>query len=272
MKCIYCGKPAGLFHRSHPECRNLHDAGQQRISDLLQGYLNTGEPADLLGREIREIAEAHLVSDAEVRSLAIAGFERAVNEVLEDHVPSKEEEDKLVRLQREFALTQADVAGAVDKFLKAAILRDLDAGVVEPHVTVEGLSINLLKGELVLWLFNDAELYEMKSHTSYIGGSHGLSLRIARGVYYRVGAFKGHRVQTQDLVREDVGSFIVTNQSVYFEGPMKTIRVRLSKIVSVQGYSDAIELVRESANPKPILIKLDDPWFASNLILKLSAM
>ena len=196
-----------------------------------------------------------------------------MNTVLEDQLPSKEEEGKLVRFQNEFALTQADLNGSAERLAKALILRDLDAGIIKSHIEVAGrLSINLLMSEVVLWLFNDTELYEIKSHKSYIGRSQGVSIRIARGVYYRVGAFKGEPVQTQDLVRQDVGSLIVTNRNVYFSGPIKSMRIRLEKIVSVQGYSDGIGLTRESVNPKPLIFKLDDPWFASNLILKVGAI
>jgi len=74
------------------------------------------------------------------------------------------------------------------------------------------------------------------------------------------------------LERQDIGDFIVTNQHVYFSGPIKSLRIRLKKIVSIQGYSDGIRMVREAANPKPLVIKLDDPWFASNLILRLGAI
>jgi hypothetical protein len=368
MNCKYCGQPAGLFHRYHAKCLELHEAGRQKIWDFLKGYLHGDasiEGLAALAQEVRETADKHFVTSEELHSLAIAGFESAVDEIVERQVPSDEEESKLRRLQIEFGLTQAEVEGAVErlreagrkqisdlfrgcargdltvdqltqrtqeivdhhylsaaevhslavggfqdgvdavldrqllsqeeetKFVKlqrafaltqselggaaerlarAAVLRDLDAGVVKPRMQVEGLSINLLKNEIVLWLFNDVKIYELKTKTSYVGGSHGVSVRILKGLYYRVGAFEGHRVQTQDLVQQDVGSLIVTNQNVYFSGPVKSMRIRLTKIVSVRGYSDGIELVRESANPKPLVFKLDDPWFASNLILKVGAM
>jgi hypothetical protein len=125
---------------------------------------------------------------------------------------------------------------------------------------------------VVLWTFENVELHEIQSRTSYVGGSQGVSIRITRGVYYRTGAFKGHRVQTQEMVQQDVGSMPVTNQNVYFAGQLKSMRIRLSKIVTVRGYSDGIAITREAANPKPLFFAVNDPWFASNLILKLGAV
>jgi hypothetical protein len=301
MKCTYCGKPAGWFHRSHAECRKQHETGRQQISILFKGYLNSNMTADQFGQSASEIANHHFVSTAELHSLAIAGFQDAVKEIIEhDLLSSKEDEEKLARLQKEFSLTQPEVGGSIGRLtnarheaaqqqiaklfrgylrsdtsvnqlgervrelaknysvssaelhsltvagfqdvvdtsledqlvskeeearlaslrnefalahdelgpstarlIKAATLRDLDAGIVQPRLQIEGLSINLRKDEVVLWLFNGTEIHELKSHTTYVGGSHGISMRIMRGLYYRVGAFKGERVQTQDLVRTD---------------------------------------------------------------------
>jgi len=234
--------------------------------------MHSDMPADRFGELARRIADEHFVSSQELHSLAIAGFRNAVDAVMEHQVASKDEEAKLIQLQGEFALTQTELGGSIERLVKAAVLRDVDAGVIKPRVSVEDLSINLLKDEVVLWLFNKSELYEVKSQTTYVGGSQGISLRIARGVYYRMSAFQGQRLETENLVRQDIGSFIVTNQNVYFSGPRMSLRVHLKKIVSVQGYSDGIGIAREAANPRPLIIKLDDPWFASNLILKLGAV
>jgi hypothetical protein len=270
--CIYCGKPAGWLNRSHPDCEQQHKVAQKRIPEFFKEYMYSDMPANRFGELARRIADEHFVSSQELHSLAIVGFRCAVDDVLEHQITSKDEEAKLVRLQREFGLTQTELGGSIERLVKAAVLRDVEAGVINPRVSVEDLTINLLKDEVVLWLFNNSELYEFKSHTTYVGGSQGISLRIARGVYYRVSAFKGQSLQTEDLERQDSGSFIVTNQNVYFSGPRKSQRVHLKKIVSVQGYSDGIGITREAANPRPLNIKLDDPWFASNLILKLGAM
>jgi len=197
-----------------------------------------------------------------------------VDAIVEHHVPSEEEDRRLSQLlsvlSKEFAITDAEVVSSVEQMAKAAILRELDSGLIKPR-PIEDLSIVLVKGEVVLWVFKDVGLYELKSHTSYVGGSQGVSIRIARGVYVRGSAFKGHRVQTQALERQETGSLVVTNQNVYFSGLEKAFRINLKKIVSVHGYSDGIRLLRESANPKPLVFTLNDPWFAANLILKLGA-
>jgi hypothetical protein len=53
---------------------------------------------------------------------------------------------------------------------------------------------------------------------------------------------------------------------------VKLHQIKSRSSVSVQGYEDGIALTREAANPKPLIFELDDPWFASNLILELGAL
>jgi hypothetical protein len=244
---------------------------QRLIAMIFREWLHSDTPVAQLAQRAREMADYYSVPPDELRRPAILSFQGAVDTALDDQLLSKEEETKLVLWQREFALTQAELGESFTRVVKAGILRDVDAGIINPRLDVEGLSINLLRGEVVLWLFDGVELHEIKSRTSYVGGSHGVSIRIVKGFYYRVGAFRGERVQTQNLVLQDIGSLIITNRNVYFSGDKKSMRIRLKKIVSVQGYSDGIAITRESVNPKPLTFKLDDPWFASNLILRLGA-
>jgi hypothetical protein len=43
-----------------------------------------------------------------------------------------------------------------------------------------------------------------------------LSLRLMKGVYYRIGAHRGERVQTEYLSNEGTGDLIVTDRALYF--------------------------------------------------------
>jgi hypothetical protein len=216
--CIYCGEAAGWFHRVHPKCREQHEVAQKKIPEFFKEYVNSDMPAHRFGELTRRVADEHFVSSQELHSLAIAGFHNAVDAAMEHQVASKAEETKLVQLQREFSLTQTELGGSIERLVKSAILRDLDEGVIKSRVSVEDLTINLLRDEVVLWLFNNSELYEFKSQATYVGVSQGISLRIVRGVYYRVGAFKGQRIETKNLVREDSGSFIVTRACLQLGG------------------------------------------------------
>jgi hypothetical protein len=101
----------------------------------------------------------------------------------------------------------------------------LDNGVIPHYAQITGpMPINLQKGEQIIWLFNNVSYHAVRTKTRYVGGSHGVSIRIAKGLYYRVGAFKGERVQTKNLVLEGIGALVITNKSKSVAAPRSAAR------------------------------------------------
>jgi hypothetical protein len=93
-----------------------------------------------------------------------------------------------------------------------------------------------------------------KKHTSYVGGSQGISFRIAKGVRYHVGAYKGHRVTTVDQVVSDNGSLYVTDKRVVFAGSAQVISVQLKQLGDVRVFSDGLALIQEN-KPQPLMFR-----------------
>jgi hypothetical protein len=271
-RCVYCGRPAGWFRRHHSACRDRHDLARRKIPDVFKGYVRSEIPLDRFGKFVRQIAYQAFISCDELRSLAIEGFQGASDAAMEHQAFSEKEETKLVQLRQEFGLTQDELSGSLLRLAKGAILRDLGEGLIKSRIGVDDLSINLLKDETVLWLFNNCELHEIKTRAAHADEPQGISLRVARGVYVRSGAVKRLLIESERLLHRDNGSFIVTNRSVYFSGQRKSFRLHLRKIVSVRGYSDGIGIFREGINSRPLFVRLNDPWFAGNLLLRLGAM
>ena len=72
------------------------------------------------------------------------------------------------------------------------------------------------------------------------------SVRIARGVYYRVGSASEERMNRASLVRVDAGRFLVTSKRVLFEGKLGSSTLGLREISSFQVYADGIVLERRA--------------------------
>jgi hypothetical protein len=163
-----------------------------------------------------------------------------------------------------------DNAGVRRRFVQALILRDLTVGPLKPRVQTDTqLPIALKRGEAVAWVFQNATRMETKTTVSYEGRSHGVSLRVMKGVSYRVGASKGHRVESTHLANFGSGNFVVTSSALYFFSPAGTKKVTLSNIVAVENFSDGISVSVDRGKQQYFM--LDEPTFASNLILKLTA-
>src|SRR5436309_2915272 len=79
-----------------------------------------------------------------------------------------------------------------------------------PHrVTLAGdVSINFQRGEQVAWAFPQSPYYEDKTRRQYVGGSQGVSVRVAKGLYFRTSAFHGRPIDTTERVHVDTGTVV----------------------------------------------------------------
>ena len=91
-----------------------------------------------------------------------------------------------------------------------------------------------------------------------------------QGVYYGVGAFKGHPVEHTERVLLDTGLVVVTGRNLYFAGPEKSLRIPYVKIVSFEPFSNGIGLTRDAATAKAQIFVTGDGWFTYNLVTNLA--
>jgi hypothetical protein len=203
--CRFCGKPAGLLRTSHPECQErqlkrerVAQGGRQRISiEVLRAIKGTAS-FDELETAISEIQRSSFIDSTERNALLLQGWQSTVEHFLEDGLLDATEEHRLAEFQERFALSQAELdrSGSLTRVAKAGVLRDVTNGVLPKRMTFSGqLPINLQKGEQPVWAFTGSNYLEDKTRRQMVGGSQGISVRLAKGVYYRVSAFKGEAVE-----------------------------------------------------------------------------
>jgi hypothetical protein len=111
------------------------------------------------------------------------------------------------------------------------------------------VSFNLQPGEVLVDGMPNVLLKQQTKETSYVGGYSGVSIRVASGLYYRLGGLRGHRVESMSLQEVDYGDFLVTTRAIYFGGMARGLnfRVPLNQIIRFQPYSDAIGICRNGA-------------------------
>lgn len=154
--------------------------------------------------------------------------------------------------------------------VKAAVLRDTSEGNYTSRVQVDGtVPFVFQKGETLLWLFPDAEYYQPRTKTSYQGQSSGASFRVTKGMYYRLGEFKGNPVANTQMTLLDSGMVAITDKHIYYAGDLKSLRVRFDKIISISPYSDGIAIQRDSVT-RLDAFKTGDGWFTYNLVTMLA--
>jgi hypothetical protein len=271
--CSYCGQPAGFLRKKHAACEAKHDEGWSRMLAIATDAAVGKLPLDSVEARLNELAASSFVQISRVQEALIRGWEQAVEHFLEDGHLDESEEERLSKFRAKFSLSQdqLDAQGAYSRLVRGAVLRDVMNGVVPERVQVQGsVPFNLQKSEKLVWMFPEVKYYEDRTRRQYVGGYHGVSIRIAKGLYYRVGAFKGHPVETTETVFVGSGLLGVTNRHLYFSGGGKSFRIRHDRIVSIEPYSDGVGIQRDAQTARPQVFVTGDGWFTYNLLMNVS--
>ena len=272
--CSYCGQPAGLLRSKHSECEKQHAKSQEQIRQAIVQFIQTRSNASNLSSTILPIARQGFVRTNEFNDLMVDGWAKAVDLFLEDGMLSQVEESSLMDFAQQTGLgPKLQQHPNYSLVAKAAQLRDLAEGKCTSRMSFNGpLPINLQKGETLIWAFPGTQYLEDRERKEFVGTSHGVSVRVMKGVYYRVGAFKGGRVTHVDRVNVGTGTLFVTTKHLCFAGSQKSVRVPYSKIISFEQYSDGIGIMRDAASAKPQTFVTGDGWFTFNLISQVSQL
>ena len=207
------------------------------------------------------------------RELLAEAWEEAVAAVLEDGVLSLEEEAALVRYMRHFKLSSHTVnkSGGHTQMVKGAVIREAAEGMVPERLRItDPVPFNLMKSEQLVWIMEDVDYHEVVTRRERRGTSHGLSIRVAKGLYYRPGMFRSHVREWEETVHLDTGLLGITSKHLYFHGRRKRFRIRYDRIVSFEPYDDGLGVMRDAQTAKPQSFRTGDGWFTYNLVTNLA--
>lgn len=130
-----------------------------------------------------------------------------------------------------------------------------------PDLTRDVQGVILKGDERCCALSRGAQHIVSRKKTRFVGGSHGVSIRIAKGVRYHVGAFRGHPVMEESEVIADSGSVYVTNKRFIFAGGKEVTSIPVPKIADVHlDGAKIIVIVENRANPT--VIGVTQPYWA----------
>ena len=111
----------------------------------------------------------------------------------------------------------------------------------------------LKKGEVAIDSI-PAKLLEYRSGgSSYQGGSQGVSIRIAKGLSYRVGANRGQLVRNPEQLQViDNGDATFTNQRVVFGGQSQTREWAFDKLVDFNAGDNGTQVMISVSNRQKV--------------------
>ena len=223
--------------------------------------------------EITDLRNKLDLDDEFINNNIIKSFEKAIYNSLEDGVISDEEEVSIAEFRNHFSLSHEDLSNneAYLKLVKSLVIKDILNGKIPKRAEITDQTFfNLQKNENLIWLINDVDYYEDRVKRQYVGGSHGASIRIAKGFYYRVGGFRGEPIDTVQKIYFGKGILGFTNKHLYFFNYETTFRIRYDKIISVTPSSDGFTILKDGVTAKPQTFVDGDGWFSYNMITNLS--
>jgi hypothetical protein len=262
--CISCGKEfkisglKKLFNNQKlcQSCKDEKDKKIQRYSDAVKhfgkdNYLSKDEEL-----AIQELKQNLGLTDEDLKNcnkyieklqtsskkIDIAACEQKIGAVCSDGFISKDEELELAQMMTSLGISEEDIPiKSRQAFLDTRMLTQLAQGIF-PDLKVD----ILLKKNEICHFVTSAQLMEEKTKTRYVGGSQGVSFRVAKGVTFRSGSFRGRAIKETNKEVTDTGILYVTNKRVLFVGNKKNVSYPINKILDICKYTDGIKFQKEN--------------------------
>lgn len=189
------------------------------------------------------------IPESEMDQIKVRVYQLAYDAIKRDGKITAEEEAELHELQSYFKISEDAIAPSKKELARFRLLREISNGNM-PSIQVSNMVLQ--RGEIPFWTESGKILEERVVNRRYEGGSRGVSVRIMKGVSYRVGAHKGRLIADTAVVPVSSGDFVVTNKRMVFKGDRKSFSLKHEKILNVEFYSDGINLAEESGKHRVV--------------------
>lgn len=272
--CIFCGREAEAGSDNHGACVEVYGYGKRWITSMIGAFVSNERELHELKYAVNLVAKLSYIGDATMRSLVLEGYKQAVDQALEDHLLTVEEERCLEAIESSFGLTTDDLdeIGASRKLLHARIIRHVGEGKLFEFPTDDiSLPFNVRRSETIVWLFANVDYYEQQTRSRVRIGTHEVSAELA-SLYLRSSELTAEIVEDEKMVRVDKGMVGITSKHIYFAGSRRRLRIAYNDIVSFKPYTDGIGVVDDGRNKGMHVFLTEDGWFTYNLVAHLARL
>jgi hypothetical protein len=238
---IFVQSIVAKIHAARQHTADKAEYRAQLMNAVSDGVLTVDEL-----KHLQAIQHEMGLTPEEIGVFRVAAYQGAFAAAKADGTISAEEEQELSQIKSFLGVLDSEVVASSVELGRYRLLREIQEG-NPPSITVSGLVTQ--KGELPYWSEPGSILEEKVVDRQYVGRSQGVSLRIAKGVSYRVGAQRGHLVSQTGIVPVSTGNLVVTSKRVMFIGDKKGFNLQLDKVLSLELHSDGITIVDSSSKP-----------------------
>ena len=274
-RCTYCGKPAGLLRKDHPQCRERYENAINRIPAFFSKILNNPLDAQRFSQLLVGVAETSHIPPDIFKSINLAGLNNIIDEILQQRLITLEEEQRIFELKDALNIGATEFSGMEDKLIKAAILRDLSEHKSSQHIEIVGpMPIDLGPNETVFWIFNQVKCFQPQPADKATGitlpledffGGQSQADQTLSAFFPRTDLSANYTLPDTSL-DDGTGDLVITNYNLYFLSKGKWRLIPISEIGALNLYAEGIKVGRAASDNGGRIFLLKDPWFAANLI------
>jgi len=269
--CSYCGKPAGLFHRSHDECRAQFERAMGTVPLFFAKLLESDLPADRFQQLLAEVAARFHIAPKKLRSLSIEGIEAMMQASLAQGLMTPDDEDRILDIAEALGLSLSDVPVLEDRLVKIRALRDLDDGQTPDRIEVVGpMPIDLDPGEAIIWIINRVRSYRPPGEPTPRRAPFPTQRDMPD--YFSPASLGKQAAPVSGLIERPESDLMITDRHLFIVSSERHAKIPLSKVEAFHTYSNGFQIIRAGKNAHPLTFIVDDPWFAANLIVKLGRL
>ncbi len=157
----------------------------------------------------------------------------------------------LTQIQGYLGLPDEEVHEIKAQMHRSRFLFDIQNGKIPP-ISVPNLILR--KGENAYWSEPGTIYEESVVNRHYEGGSVGTSIRIMKGVSFRVGQHRGRLISQTGHVPVSTGILYITNERLVFQGDAKSFATDLNKIFEVQPAMDGLRFSETGKEKSRIIV------------------
>jgi len=170
-------------------------------------------------------------------------FIEYVNEIIADDRVNPVEEQTLYAIAKNLNINvniPDELAHKLNKFKLYWQIEHDEIPIIESD-------IKLIRGEKLYFKGKDVDWLEMRKVTkryNYAGPT--ARIKIAKGIYYRLGSISVQPVTEDEWRTIDSGSIYVTNKRLIFMGDKSNKTIRLNRILDIIAYSNGVDIQKDS--------------------------
>lgn len=235
----------------------LAEVAHPRFGQAVAAVLEDDHVTEEERAKLRDLGRLLEIPEGEQIRLFVEQAKPRVQAVLDtaiaDRRYSPDERARLEAMAKNFGVDitlDRRSAEQLERFARLWAIENGDLPVIE-------VPINLQKKE-VCHFTCPAEWYELRTRTVRIdyAGPVG-SIRIAKGLRFRVGSIAPRRVTKEELTRIDQGTLYITSKRVIFDGSRKNTTIRYASLLAVQRYADGLGLEKSSGRSPTLVLSGD---------------